>query len=289
MESRKEEGQSMIELGKVQQLVVMRQTAIGVYLNSKGDLAGDDILLPQNQVPPGLGVGEAIEVFVYKDSEDRLISTVKRPRLVLGELAMLRVVETTNIGAFLDWGLEKDLFMPFREQRGKVAKGEKYLVGLYIDRSQRLCATMKISDLLGSESPYKANDRVRGTIYRINPEMGAFVAVDGKYHGMIPLKEWYGHHQEGDQVEVRVTKLRPDGKLELSLRAQARNAIEGDAQTIMARLARSGGFCPLNDDSPPQQIKTELNMSKAAFKRAVGKLLKEGAIKITDKGIERMW
>ena len=279
----------MIELGKIQQLEVARVTSVGAYLKSGEDTDSDAILLPNNQAPQDLAISAILEVFVYKDSEDRLIATVKRPKLALGELALLRVVDTTPIGAFLDWGLEKDLFLPFREQRGKVIKGNKYLVGLYVDKSERLCATMNVYDLLSSKSPYKVNDRVRGTIYNINNQYGAFVAVDNKYHGLIPNKEFYGNYTIGDLVQVRVKKVRSDGKLELSLRENARIEIESDAQKIMSRLTANGGFLGLNDKSSPEQIKQELGMSKAAFKRAVGRLLKEGAIQITDEGIVRMW
>ncbi|MCX7923341.1 MAG: S1-like domain-containing RNA-binding protein [Clostridia bacterium] len=279
----------MIELGKMQKLIVIRKTQIGVYMNSRSSKGENDILLPKSQVPEGTEVGDEIEVFVYKDSEDRMICTTIKPKLTVGELAVLRVVETTNIGAFLDWGLEKDLFLPFREQVGKVKKGGAYLVGLYIDTSNRLSATMNIYNLLSSESPYKVNDRVKGTVYSISKQMGAFVAVDNKYQGLIPNKELYGNYAEGDTVEVRIKHVREDGKLDLSLRQEAHNEIEGDAQKIMKKLELSGGKLQLNDNSPPERIKAELNMSKAAFKRAVGRLLKEGAIKITDKGIERMW
>jgi predicted RNA-binding protein (virulence factor B family) len=279
----------MIKLGKIQKLTVIRKAPIGLYLNSKENQDSDAILLPNNQAPPEIEIGAAIEVFVYRDSEDRMIATAKRPKLTIGELALLQVVETTNIGAFLDWGLEKDLFLPFREQRDQVVPGGTYLVGLYIDKSNRLSATTKIANLLSSESPYKQNDRVRGTIYSINPALGAFVAVDNQYHGMIPVKELYGNFTEGDQVEVRIKKIQSDGKLELSVRNPAKNEIEGDAAKIMERLAANGGTLPLNDHSAPERIKTELSMSKAAFKRAVGRLLKEGAIKITEEGLERTW
>jgi predicted RNA-binding protein (virulence factor B family) len=279
----------MIELGKIQTLEVMRKTSVGLYLNSQEDRDSDDILLPNNQVPPEIRTGDLIEVFVYKDSEDRMIATVKRPKLISGELALLQVVDITRIGAFLDWGLAKDLFLPFREQRERVIKGGTYLVGLYVDSSKRLCATTKISNLLSSESPYKVNDRVQGTIYRINKELGAFVAVENRYDGLIPLKEFYGNHKVGDRVEVRIKKIQSDGKLELSVRDPARKEIEGDAEKIMKRLSLNGGTLLLNDHSTPEQIKAELSMSKAAFKRAVGRLLKEGALKITDKGLKRMW
>jgi len=279
----------MVKLGEIQKLEVLRNTQIGVYLNSKNSKDKDDILLPKSQVPEETQIGDEIEVFVYKDSEDRMIATVRKPMLTLGELAVLKVIENTNIGTFLDWGLEKDLFLPFKEQDGKVLEGGKYLVALYIDSSDRLCATMNIYDLLSSESPYKEKDMVYGTIYNISKELGAFVAVDNKYQGLIPNKELYGNYNQGDNVELRVKKVKPDGKLELSLRKEAYNEIEGDAQKIMDRLKLNNGSLLLNDSSSPELIKVQFNMSKGAFKRAVGKLLKEGAIKITDKGIEMMW
>ncbi len=279
----------MIELGRIQTLEIIRKTQIGLYLNSKNDKGHIDILLPKSQVPDDVEIGDEIEVFVYKDSEDRMISTVRKPKLTLGELAILKVVETTSIGAFLDWGLEKDLFLPFREQVGKVTKDNSYLVGLYIDSSNRLCATMNIYNILSSETPFKENDRVRGTIYGISKEAGAFVAVDNKYHGLIPNKELYGSFAQGDNVEVRIKKVRSDGKLELSLRKEAYNEIESDAQKIMERLKLGGGMLLINDNSSPELIKSELNMSKGAFKRAVGRLLKEGAIIITNDGIKLTW
>lgn len=279
----------MIELGKNQKLQVVRKAPAGVYLNPKGDKSGEAVLLPQGQVPESLEVGDEIEVFVYKDSEDRMVSTVRKPKLAIGELAALQVVEVTKIGAFLDWGLEKDLLLPFREQVGKVVKGGTYLVALYIDNSNRLCATMNIYDTLSTQSPYNEKDWVHGTVYSTSEEIGAFVAVDNKYQGLIPRKELYGSFKAGDSVEVRVKKVKQDGRLELSLRREAYNEIESDAQKIMNRLKASGGTTRLNDRSSPEHIKAELDMSKAAFKRAVGRLLKEGAIKITDTGIEMMW
>lgn len=279
----------MIELGKIQKLKVVRKVQIGVYIKSQNDKDEDAILLPKNQVPQGTEVEEEIEVFVYKDSEDRVIATRKIPKLTVGELAVLRVVEITNIGAFLDWGLEKDLFLPFKEQMGKVKKDSTYLVGLYVDKSSRLSATMNVYNMLSAQSQYKKNDRVKGTIYSINKEMGAFVAVDNKYHGLILNKELFGNYTVGDVVEVRVKRVREDGKLELSLRSDTYNEIELDAKKIMDRLESGGGTLLLNDTSLPEDIKSQLGMSKAAFKRAFGRLLKEGAIKITDVGIERMW
>ncbi|MDF2596583.1 MAG: hypothetical protein K0R69_2924 [Clostridia bacterium] len=279
----------MIELGKIQTLKVIRNSDFGVYLNSETDSADGDVLLPKGQVPPATEIGDEIEVFVYRDSEDRLIATVKHPKVTLGSLAVLKVVELTNIGAFLDWGLEKDLFLPFKQQVGEVVKDKSYLIAVYKDKSDRLCATMKVYDFLSCESPYTENNKTQGIIYRITEEYGAFVAIDNKYHGLIPHKEIYGQYKTGDTVEVRVKKVRPDGKLELSLRKQAFYQMEDDAQKIMNKLKSEDGKLLLNDKSSPDQIKRELNMSKASFKRAIGRLLKEGAVKITDEGIQIAW
>lgn len=279
----------MIELGKMQKLDVIRFTPNGAYLNSKSDKSEADILLPQNQVLPDTKIGDELDVFVYKDSEDRIIATVKKPKLTLGELAVLKVVEITKIGAFLDWGLEKDLLLPFKEQTGEIKPGGEYLVTLYVDNSGRLCASMKVYTLLASSSPYKEKDHVHGIVISISSEWGCFVAVDNLYHGLIYTKEIYGNPAVGDKIDARVKKVKPDGKLELSMREPAYKEIEGDARLILEKLKSNKGTLLLNDSSSPERIKSELNMSKGAFKRAVGRLLKEGAIKITDEGIETAW
>jgi predicted RNA-binding protein (virulence factor B family) len=241
-----------------------------------------------NQVPRNLELEDEIEVFVYRDSEDRMIATMKEPYITIGELAPLKVVDNSKIGAFLDWGLERDLFLPFKEQTYRVEQDATVLVGLYLDKSSRLCATMDIYKFLSEESPFKENDRVKGTIYKIKEEFGAFVAVDNKYDGLIPNKEFYGNYKTGDSVEVRIKKVREDGKLELSLRKEAYIEINEDADKIMDRLISKGGALGLNDKSLPEDINAELNMSKAAFKRAIGRLFKERKIIITEKGIEQI-
>lgn len=280
----------MIEIGKMHKLQLIRMTETGAYLNCKNKKdRDDDVLLPKNQVLQEFEIGDEIEVFVYTDSEGRTIATIRKPKLTIGDLGLLRVVEITDFGAFLDWGLQKDLLLPIREQVGKITKGDLCLVGLYININNKICATMRIYDLLSTESPYKQNDIVHGTVYNINRELGVFVAVDNKYHGLILNKELYGNYTEGDNVEVRIKKVRDDGKLELSLRKEAYNEIESDAQKILDQLKLNGGFLPINDNSSPDYIKSELNISKGAFKRAVGRLLKEGVIKITEEGIEMMW
>ncbi|KUO53624.1 MAG: RNA-binding protein [Desulfitibacter sp. BRH_c19] len=280
----------MIEIGKMQKLQVIRKTEIGAYLNFKNAKDKDDILLPKKQIIQEFDIGDEIEVFVYKDSEAKTIATLRKPKLTIGELGFLRVVDTTNFGAFLDWGLEKDLLLPLREQVGKIIKGDLCFVGLYINNiTNKICATMYINNLLSTDSPYKKNDRVHGTVYSINKDIGIFVAVDNKYHGLILNKELYGNYTKGDNIEVRIKKVREDGKLELSLRKEAYYEMETDAQKIMERLKLSGGTLLINDKSSPDHIKAELNISKGAFKRAIGRLLKEGVITISDEGIELRW
>ncbi len=277
----------MIELGKIQKLEIKRYTSVGVYLNVKGssDENKSDVLLPKRQIPEGAKVGDEIEVFIYRDSEDRMIATTSKPKIALGEIGFLRVVGITKIGAFLDWGLEKDLFLPFREQIYKVQKGKKYLVGVYIDKSDRLCATMKIKDFLQNDPPYKENDRVKGMIYSINEDIGAFVAVDNKYDGLIPMRELYGVYRAGDEVDVRIIKVKENGKLDLTIKETPHIQIEEDAEKILKRLEDNQGVLSLNDESSPEDIKKELHMSKTAFKKSVGKLLKEKKIQFTKNGI----
>ena len=278
----------MIEIGKFHHLEVVREAKQGLYLNDRLQTE-KDILLPQYQLSEDIKLGDKLEVFVYRDSEDRKVATFKKPRLILGEMSVLEVVSVNHIGAFLDWGLERDLFLPFSQQTEKVKKGNKYLVAMYIDKSDRLCATMKIYDLLIGQAPYKEQDEVTGTIYAIKEAYGAFVAVDNKYHGLIPLRELYGQYQVGKTVKLRVTKVRMDGKLELSMRKLVHLQMEEDAGLIMKVLEEHNGRLQLHDKSSPEEIKKKLGMSKAGFKRAIGRLMKEGAIEIKEDGIYRNW
>ena len=274
----------MIKLGEIQELEIKRFAAVGAYLNVEGS-DEDDILLPKTQVPRDASIGDIIEVFVYKDSKDRIIATTRRPRLTIGQMGHLAVVDTSKVGAFLDWGLEKDLFLPFAETVGSVEKGKQYLVGVYIDKSDRLCATMKVRNLLSSDSPYKENNITKGTIYSLNRDIGAFVAVDDKYDGLIPKKEILGVYEVGEVVEVRINKVLEDGKLDLSLRDRDYIQMDSDSKIIIAKLKEKGGSLNLHDKSSPDEINKELKMSKAGFKRAIGKLYKEKVIELKKDGI----
>ena len=277
----------MIELGKIQELEIVRKKEFGVYLSEK---PGDEeaVLLPRKQVPEGADIGSRVTVFIYKDSADRLIATTSTPRLQLGETAKLEVKEVSRIGAFLDMGLEKDLLLPFKEQTHPVRKGEKCLVSLYVDKSHRLAATMRVYSHMSSQSPYKAEDWVEGTVYEINPSIGAFVAVDNRYYGLIPQKEIFGKVREGETVQARVVRVREDGKLDLCLRQRAYVQMGADAEAVLKVLEEFDGVLPFNDKAKPEIIQREFGISKNAFKRAVGRLLKEGKIRITEKTIERV-
>lgn len=278
----------MLQLGLKQTLTVVKKVEFGVYLGETANAPEHErVLLPKKQVPADLKQGDTLAVFLYKDSSDRLIATVNMPKIMLHQVAFLRVAQVGKIGAFLDWGLEKDLLLPFREQTRKVAADEDVLVALYIDKSSRLCATMNVYEYLRTDSPYKKEDRVMGTVYEISPNFGAFVAVDDIYSALIPRKELYGDVKIGEKIEARVTEVKEDGKLSLSIREKAYLQIEKDAQEVMRVIDSFDGALPFNDKADPETIRREMQMSKNEFKRAVGHLLKAGQIEIGEKCIRR--
>lgn len=274
-------------LGTFTKLHVIRKTKYGVVLSS-GKFPQLEVLLPNNQVRPDTETGDFYEVFLYKDSEDRLIATTQQPYLSLGELAVLTVKDVTNIGAFLDWGLAKDLFLPFKEQTTKLHAGDSVLVTLYIDKSERLCATMHVYNLLSTESNYKKGERVHGRIYEILDSFGAFVAVDDRYSALIPHNEMTRELHVLDEIDARIKDITPEGKLTLSLQEKIKQQMGKDSELIYQRLEQAGGFLPFHDKSSPEIIKREFQMSKAAFKRAIGRLLKEKKIKQTENGIQKI-
>lgn len=274
----------MIELGVKQCLNVVKEVEFGVYLGNEED----KVLLPKKQVPEETEIGDALTVFVYRDSSDRLIATMKEPFIELGELKVLEVVETGKIGAFLNWGLEKDLLLPFKEQVIPVRTGDKCLVALYIDKSNRLCATMRVYDYLENGSKYVKDSYVNGTVIEINPDLGVFVAIDNKYYGMIPKNEVFHQMEIGEHVDARVSSVREDGKLSLSIKQKAYIQMDEDSRVIFEAIENNGGNLPFTDKSDPELIKKKFGMSKNAFKRAVGRLLKEKKIVIKSDSIEKL-
>lgn len=271
----------MFQLGKKQSLIVVKEVDFGVYLGEELNAAVDDrVLLPKKQVPEGTSIGDSIEVFLYKDSKDRIIATTNSPLLSVGDVGRLKVSQVTNVGAFLDWGLEKDILLPYKEQTKKVKENDEVIVAIYIDKSSRLAATMKVYNYLAKDSGYQKDDMVKGVVYQISEEFGAFVAVDDKYSALIPKKELFGEIKVGDEVTARVTSVKEDGKIDLSIREKAYIQIEKDAEKIITIINSFGGVLPFNDKANPEVIKRETGMSKNEFKRAVGNLLKRGMIEI---------
>ena len=272
-------------IGTFARLYVMKIIKFGVILGS-GEMPGLEVLLPNNQVRPGTEKGDFYEVFLYKDSEDRLIATTSEPYVTQGNVALLEVKDVTGIGAFLDWGLAKDLLLPFKEQTTRVRVGDSVLVTLYVDRSDRLCATMKVYDTLSCDSPYEKGDHVSGRIYEILDSFGAFVAVDDKYSALIPHNEMTRELSILESVEARVKEVTPEGKLTLSLQEKVKVQMGKDAIQIYERLEKAGGFLPFHDKTSPEIIKREFKISKAAFKRAIGRLLKEKKVEQVSHGIQ---
>ncbi|MBD5540444.1 MAG: S1 RNA-binding domain-containing protein [Lachnospiraceae bacterium] len=281
----------MLELGKKQRLSIVKKVDFGVYLAehmpSKTENAAEveTVLLPAKQVPEEFDVGDSLEVFLYKDSKDRLIATVNEPLVTLGRIASMEVAQVSGIGAFLSWGLERDLFLPFKEQTRPVKAGDRILAALYIDKSKRLAATMKLYPYLEIAEGYQKDDMVTGTVYEVAKGFGAYVAVDDKYQGMIPPKEPWNGVQPGDVVTARVTAVKEDGKLDLSLRQKAYIQMDVDGEKILARLREENGFLPLGDKSSPEEIRAAFDMSKNEYKRAIGRLYKQKKIEIGDREI----
>ena len=259
--SQRQNGEKM-RLGVKQVLTVVKLVDFGVYLGSDEER----VLLPKKQVPDGIELGDPIEVFLYKDSSDRMIATTNESKITLGQLAVLTVADVGRMGE-------------------KVEKGDRCLVSLYVDKSERLCATMKIYHLLQTDSPYKKDDIVTGTVYEVNRDLGAFVAVDNLYSALIPKREMYGRMYPGQEIEARVAAVKEDGKLDLSVRGKIPEQMDKDAELILECIETCGGKLPFTDKADPERIKAEMGMSKAAFKRAVGRLLKQKKIVIKEDGI----
>ncbi len=275
----------MIELGKYQELEVTKKADFGLYLSEPGTNGQHKILLPKREVPEGTELNDKLRVFIYKDSEDREIASTAEVPVSVGSLAVLKVKEVSNVGVFLDWGLMKDLLLPFKEQTTKLEEGDQVLVTVYVDKSNRLCATMKVYELLSTEPPYQKDDTVTGIVYEIIEAFGAFVAVDYKYSALIPKSELFSPLKPGDIISARIISVREDGKLTLSLREKAYMQMDKDTGMLLDKLKAANGFLPYHDKTDSEVIKTELQISKNAFKRAIGRLYKAGDIIITDEGI----
>ena len=280
----------MFNLGQNQELYIVKECQHGIYLAEEFPCRRDaeEILLPGNEVPTEYKTGDKLKVFIYRDSADRLIATLKEPFIHLHEVKLLKVVSTSKIGAFVDWGLDKDLLLPFKEQTKRVAAGEEVLVALYTDKSSRLCLTMNVYDYLSTNSPYKKDDTVTGRVYQISERFGAFVAVEDYYSALIPAREVMPDIKIGKIINARVSAVREDGKLTLSPKLKAYLQMDEDALKVLELIDSFDGVLPFSDSASPEVIKRELNMSKNAFKRAVGRLYKERRISIEEHCIRKI-
>lgn len=292
-----------MKLGQWNTLRIDRIKEVGAYLTDGKGLEESpdimDVLLPVRQIPEDVEVGDNVSVFLYRDSEDRLIATTYTPLITLGEVRRLKVKSVSTIGAFLDWGLSRDLFLPFKEQTVKVQQEKSYLVKLYVDKSGRLAASMKIGDKLRPNDTLKKGDHVKGVVYNVKKDFGVFVALSDhpeasdsdeaenySFSGLIHNSEVFENLYVGDEIVCRVVKARDDGKLDLAMRDEIPKQMEKDAEMVLDIIKSYGGVLPFNDRADAAVIKKEFGISKNAFKRAVGRLLKNGLIRITDKNIE---
>ncbi len=280
--------QSIIKMGKRQKLTVNNISTIGAYLDAGTENAEDNVLLPNNQIEgKNIQEGDIVDVFIYSDSEDRLIATFETSFAVAGTIAKLKVVDIAPFGAFLDWGLSKDLLLPKGQEECKVKIGETYLVGLFEDKKGRVSATMNVYKFLLPNFDFEKNELIVGTVYRIVPEIGIFVAIEDRYYGLIPNNEFFSNYKVGDEIEARVIRTREDGKVDLSPRLLAHLQMDKDSSMILKNIQTNyHKKLTISDKSSPEDIKREFGLSKKAFKRAIGGLLKNRLIEKTDDGFK---
>ncbi len=272
----------MIKIGSYNELEVIKKTNIGIYLGTQAE----SVFLPQRKVPANTQIGDKLTVFVYTDSQDRPIATTERPKAAAGEFACLRVMDVTPFGVFMDWGLDKDLLVPFKHQHQRMEKGRKYVVRLCLDeKTNRVIGVSKLNQFL-SDKPVdiKEGQKVSLLVYGFM-EVGMMVIVDHKYAGLLYRNEVFEKLFIGDEREGYVKKIREDGKIDVSLQKQGHLAIDDSKTAVLAALEKSSGFLPYHDKSDPEDIKHIFKMSKKAFKKAIGGLYKDKKIKISEEGI----
>lgn len=272
----------MIQIGDYNTLRILRETKVGLFLGDENEA----ILLPKKYVPKDFFIGDDITVFVYLDHEERPVATTLKPYIRLNEFAHLKVNYINKFGAFLDWGLEKDLFVPFKEQARPMEEGKRYLVYMFIDeKTNRLVASSKTNQFLSNEDlDLQRNEEVDILISHIT-EAGINVIINQKHKGLVYKNEVYTEVKPGMKTKGYIKNIRPDGKIDVLLRKVGVDAIEPSSQIILDELKANRGFLRLTDNSHPEDIKTVLKMSKKNFKKAVGNLYKQKLIDIKEDGI----
>lgn len=275
-----------VEIGKVNKLKVLREVSIGVYLD--GDTIGD-VLLPKRYVPEGTKEGDEVEVFIHLDSEDRLIATTERPLAQVGEFAWLKVVSVSKFGAFLDWGLMKDLLVPFREQKEKMEGDRYYAVYVYFDdETGRIVASAKVDRFLDNVSPdYNPGDEVKLFVVG-RTELGYKAVINGLHSGLLYYNQVFKPLQLGQQTKGYIARVREDEKIDLLLERPGYEKVDELSQKLLDALQKAGGFLPLTDKSVPADIEQRLGMSKKTFKKAIGALYKQRLIELLPDGIKQL-
>ncbi|MFZ4457067.1 MAG: S1 RNA-binding domain-containing protein [Bacteroidales bacterium] len=274
----------MIELGKYANLMVMRRTTVGIFL---GDVHGDEVLLPNKFISDkSISVGDKMEVFIYKDSEDRLIASTDKPKITVNEFAYLYVKEVNQNGAFLDWGMERDLFVPFREQGKKMEEDRSYMVYMYHDKeSDRLVASSKINKFINNANhEFEEGNEVEIQVWDVTM-LGVSVIINGQYKGLIFHSDIFTHLSIGEKRTAYIKTVREDNHLDVALQKPGYDAVEPNAQLILELLKESNGFLALTDKSEPNLIYQKLEMSKKLFKKAIGTLYRRKLILLEEEGI----
>ncbi len=273
----------MIEIGKINRLSIVKFLDFGAYLDAGN---GVEILLPRRYVEDGMKEGDEVDVFIYADSEDRLVATTETPKAMVGDFAFLQVAAVNSIGAFLDWGLLKDILVPFREQKVRMEKGRYYIVYIYLDdNTKRIVASAKLDKFLDNKIPhYNIGDKVNIMITK-RTDLGFKVIIDNMYWGMIYHNEIFRDVNIGERHEAYIKQMRGDGKIDVTLVSKTGERVKDTADIIIENLEANNGFIPFNDSSSPEDIKKEFMCSKKDFKKSIGRLLKEGRIELKENGI----
>ena len=273
-----------IRLGEINNLKAVKQVPFGYYLDG-GRIHGE-ILLPQNEVVGNVTIDEDVEVFLYLDQEERLIATMRKPLAQVGDFAFLEVAWVNNFGAFLNWGLMKDLFVPFREQKMKMLKGQSYIVHIHLDKdSSRIMASAKVERYLDSGyAPYRRGDKVDILVWQ-KTDLGFKVIIDNRWGGLLYDSQVFRELHTGVRTRAYINKVREDGKIDVTLTRQGQEGVTDFSDVLLEYIKDNGGYCSLGDKSPAEDIAYTFNVSKKVFKKAVGDLYKRRLIAISDNGL----
>lgn len=277
----------LIKIGEINKLKVLRKKDYGYFLDGQTKEKSDDILLPNQNIvdESSINLNQELEVFIYKDSQNRLIATQKKPKAMAGQVTILEVCDNSEIGSFIDIGLERDVLVPFRERKYKLFEEEKYPFYIYVDKSGRLAATTDIGPYLSLEAPLKKGDTCNGYVFGFQSNGTALICIEPNYYGLILKDEYYTSLREGDHLEgLRVIKTYEDGKLGLSTRAEKGEELDKLAKNILSYMEGNDGYMRFNDKSDPEELRLVFSTSKKNFKRSLGTLMRDGLVRQDDKG-----